>query len=112
MEAMDRIGREDFCRLVNRTKSTLAMHRQRGELLFWCEPPQIYGGIEAKRLAYDAAIFLISKVFVGQGPSWKGVGVTLQGLQLTLRDAIDRPGTTPGSGCSKSAKQFYNYALR
>ena len=90
MEAMDQIGREDFCRLVNRTKSTLAMHRQRGELLFWCEPPQIYGGIEAKRLAYDAALFLISNAFVDQGPSWKGVGVTLPGL-ATDRSRRDRP---------------------
>ena len=92
MSPMDGIGRANFCRLVNRTKNTLAMHRSREEVLFWCELPKTFG-VDGKIIAFDAALFLIAEAFVSQGPLWKGIGLMMPGLQLTLRDAIDRPGT-------------------
>ena len=97
MKPMDPIPRAAFLKLVNRSKASFNIHRSRGEMMLWCEPPPRHSGNrEMTCVAYDAALFLTGFGFVSQGPSWEAIALTLPGLQYTLRDGIDRKGTFAG----------------
>ena len=98
MNPIDAVPRASFLKLTACNKGMADMHRARGEMLLWNEPPDgvNVGSAELKRIAYDAALYLTGAGFVEQGPPWKAIALTLPGLQLCLRDGIDRPNTFAG----------------
>jgi hypothetical protein len=95
MNVLDLIPRADFLALANRSEPSFREHRSKGQMLLWYEAGKApkSQNRELKVCVYDALLFRTAWSIVSQGASWAGVSLALPGLQMTLRNALDRDDT-------------------
>jgi hypothetical protein len=95
MNVLDAIPRVDFLALVNRSEPSFREHRSHGQMLLWHEPDKASRSQNRalKTCVYDALLFRTAWSIVSQGTTWPGVRLALPGLQMTLRNGLDREDT-------------------
>lgn len=95
MNSLDQIPRADFLALANRPELSFREHRSKGQMLLWHEVGKAPKSQNRalKVCVYDALVFRTAWSIVSQGASWAGVALALPGLQMTLRNGLDRDDT-------------------
>ena len=95
MNVLDPIPRADFLALVKRPELSFREHRSKGQMLLWHEAGKAPKSQNRalKVCVYDALVFRTAWAIVSQGASWAGVALALPGLQMTLRNGLDREDT-------------------
>jgi hypothetical protein len=95
MNVLDPLPRTDFLALANRSELSFREHRSKGQMLLWHEAGKAPKSQNRalKVCVYDALVFRTAWSIVSQGSSWAGVALALPGLQMTLRNGLDRDDT-------------------
>ncbi|HEY8007725.1 MAG TPA: hypothetical protein VIE66_13240 [Methylocella sp.] len=95
MNVLDPLPRAEFLALANRSEPSFREHRSKGQMLLWHEAGKAPKSQNRalKLCVHDALLFRTAWCIVSQGASWAGVALALPGLQLCLRDGLDREDT-------------------
>jgi hypothetical protein len=95
MNVLDSIPRADFLALIKRNPSSFLEHRSQGQMPLWHEAGKAPKSQNRPLVTcvYDALVFRTAWAIVSQGTTWPALALALPGLQLTLRDGLDRAET-------------------
>jgi hypothetical protein len=95
MNVLDPIPRADFLALIKRNPSSFLEHRSQRQMLLWHEAGKAPKSQNRALVTcvYDALVFRTAWAIVSQGTTWQALALALPGLQLTLRDGLDRADT-------------------
>ena len=95
MNVLDPIPRADFLALVKPSRTELSANiGRKARCCFGTRPARLQNPKTGRcRLASMTRFFSDRLSIVSQGASWAGVALALPGLQLTLRNGLDREDT-------------------